>query len=68
MGWLANAKDNGTFPFTYTVGAGCTGHVVVADGPSFNIFVSPKGDEVGYISTAPPGNFVSDIDYWVSNK
>lgn len=58
--------DNQAIPFTYTVSADCTGHMVVSQGPSFNIYVAPKGESVALIATAPDGNYPSDIDYRVS--
>ena len=44
-------------PVTYTLNSDCTGtYTVLNGGPSFDIFVSPNGDEITSIATAPPGN------------
>lgn len=41
---------------TYTLNADCTGtYAIVGDGPTFDIFVSPNGDEMTAINT-DPGN------------
>jgi hypothetical protein len=51
---------------TYTLNSDCTGTYTVLgppggpEGPSFAIFVSPNGDEMTSIATAPPGNDLSD--------
>jgi hypothetical protein len=42
--------------FTYTLNADCTGTYTVANGPSFDIFVAPDGEQYASIATAPPGN------------
>jgi hypothetical protein len=41
---------------TYTVDTGCTG-TIVFDGPSFDIFVSPKGERIWMIQTNSGGVF-----------
>ena len=41
---------------TYTLNSDCTGTYTVQQGPSFDIFVSPNGDEMTSIATAPKGN------------
>ena len=44
-------------PLTYTLNSDCTGtYTVLHGGPSFNIFVSPNGDEMTSIATLPGGN------------
>jgi hypothetical protein len=44
-------------PLTYTLNSDCTGtYTVLPSGPDFDIFVSPNGDEITSIATAPPGN------------
>jgi hypothetical protein len=62
------ALENTAFPITYTVNADCTGHYSVPNGPSFDLYIGPKGDSIAFISTAPPGNYVSGIDPRVSSK
>jgi hypothetical protein len=45
---------------TYTLNSDCTGtYTVLNGGPSFDIFVSPNGDEMTSIATEPQGNAVS---------
>jgi hypothetical protein len=42
---------------TYTLNPDCTGtYAVLGGGPTFDIFVSPNGDEMTSIATGPPGN------------
>jgi hypothetical protein len=42
---------------TYTLNPDCTGtYAVPGGGPTFDIFVSPNGDEMTSIATGPPGN------------
>lgn len=62
--------ENISVPISYTVKADCTGmyKVLIDNGPSFDLFISPKGDAIAVIATAPPGNNVSSIDQWVSPK
>ncbi len=62
--------ENTVAPISYTVKADCTGtyKVLIPDGPSFDLFISPKGDAIAVIATAPPGNQVSSIDQRVSPK
>jgi hypothetical protein len=46
-------------PFTYTLKSDCTGtYALVGGGPTFDIFVSPSGDEMAAINT-DPGNAAS---------
>ena len=41
----------------YTLNPDCTGtYKVLGGGPEFDIFVSPNGDEMTSIATAPKGN------------
>jgi len=40
----------------------------VPNGPSFDLFIAPDGEQFAIISTAPPGNTVSSIDRRVSRK
>jgi hypothetical protein len=60
--------ENQAAPLTYTVNADCTGSFTVLNGPSFGIFIAPDGGSIATISTAPPGNEVSDIARRVSRK
>lgn len=60
--------ENFVTPFTYTVNPDCTGKSVVPNGPSFDLFIDPKGESIAVISTAPPGNYVSRIEQRVSSK
>ena len=60
--------DKVVAPITYTVNANCTGTytVNVPDGPSFDIFIAPDGDEIATFATAPAGNQLASIDRRVS--
>jgi hypothetical protein len=62
--------ENVVAPISYAVNADCTGAytVLVPNGPSFDLFIAPDGDQFAIISTAPPGNTVSSIDRRVSRK
>jgi len=60
--------ENGVLPFSYVVDADCTGSITVTNGPSFDLFIAPNGESFAEISTAPPGNEVSDIARRVSRK
>ena len=62
--------ENVTVPISYTVNADCTGayDVLIDNGPSFDLFIAPKGEIIAVISTAPPGNYVSGIAQRVSSK
>jgi hypothetical protein len=60
--------ENQVFPLSYTVNPDCTGSFSVTDGPSFGMFIAPNGESFAEISTAPPGNEVSDISRRVSLK
>jgi hypothetical protein len=57
-------------PITYTVKADCTGTytVNVPDGPSFDLFIAPNGEEIATFATAPAGNQLASIDRRVSRK
>ena len=60
--------ENEVAPLSYTVNADCTGSFTVTNGPSFGLFIAPNGESFAEISTAPPGNEVSDIARRVSRK
>ena len=60
--------ENFVTPFTYTVNPDCTGSSSVPNGPSFDLFIDPKGEAIAVIATAPPGNYVSRIEQRVSLK
>jgi hypothetical protein len=48
-------------PLTYTLNSDCTGtYTVLNGGPSFDIFVSPNGEELAVIATGPPGNALAE--------
>ena len=55
-------------PLSYVVNEDCTGSFTVSGGPSFGLFIAPNGESFAEISTAPPGNGVSDIAQRVSHK
>jgi hypothetical protein len=40
-------------PVTYTLNSDCTGTYTVLNGPNFDIFVSPNGEELAVIGTDP---------------
>jgi hypothetical protein len=40
-------------PVTYTLDSDCTGTYTVVNGPTFDIFVSPNGEELAVIATDP---------------
>ena len=62
--------ENFVTPNSYTVNADCTGTytVLVPNGPSFDLFIAPNGEEFAIIATAPPGNYPAGIDRRVSRK
>ncbi|SRR5712691_1950346 len=62
--------ENVEAPITYTVNADCTGTltVVVPNGPAFDLFIAPDGEQFARIPTAPPGNYGAVIDRRVSRK
>jgi len=57
-------------PITYTVDANCTGTytVLVPNGPSFDLFIAPNGEEIATFATAPAGNQLASTDRRVSRK
>ncbi|MCE7986686.1 MAG: hypothetical protein DYG89_36395 [Caldilinea sp. CFX5] len=63
-------RENAVVPIRYTVNADCTGAytVLIDGGPSFGLFIAPKGEAISVIATAPAGNYVSSIDQRVSTK
>jgi hypothetical protein len=44
-----------TYTVTYNLNSDCTGTYTVPDAAHFDIFVSPNGDELAAIATAPAG-------------
>jgi hypothetical protein len=62
--------ENVLAPISYTVNADCTGAytVLVPDGPSFDLFIAPDGEQFAIIATGPLGNGGSSIDRRVSRK
>ena len=64
------ALDKAIVPISYTVNADCTGAytVLVPNGPSFELFIAPDGEQFAIIATAPVGNAVSSVDHRVSRK
>ena len=57
-------------PTSYTVNADCTGTdtVLVPNGPSFDLFIAPDGEQFASIATGPPGNGGSGINRRVSRR
>lgn len=55
-------------PFTYTVDADCTGSYTVANGPAFDLFIAPDGEEFALIATEPAGNYPANIHRRVSRR
>ncbi|MEO7275368.1 MAG: hypothetical protein ABIX28_23990 [Vicinamibacterales bacterium] len=55
-------------PFDYMVHADCTASVSVLNGPSFDLFVAPDGEEFALIATAPAGNYPATINRRVSAR
>ena len=64
------ALQNVVVPTSYTVDADCTGvlTVLVPNGPSFDLFIAPDGEQFASIATGPPGNGGSDISRRVSRR
>ena len=60
--------ENFVTPITYTVNADCTGSYSVPNGPAFDLFIAPDGDEFAVIATDPPGNYPSSIHRRVSRR
>lgn len=56
----AIASSAGT-PGTYTVEANCTGTLSFAGGPSFDIFPSPRGEDLWMIQTNPNNVFQGNV-------
>jgi len=50
-GVIARTPPGGTG--SYTVDTGCTGTIAFLNGPSFDIFISPKGEMLWMIQTNP---------------
>ena len=46
---------------TYTVEADCTGTLSFTGGPSFDIFVAPRGDDLWMIQTNPNNVFQGNV-------
>ena len=57
-------------PISYTVNPDCTGTytVLVPNGPSFDLFIAPDGEQFASIATGPPGNGGSGINRRVSRR
>jgi hypothetical protein len=60
--------QNQVIPISYTVSADCTGSSTVPNGPSFDFFISPDGEEFASIATAPAGNYGASIERRVSRR
>ena len=62
--------ENVVVPTSYAVNADCTGTytVLVPDGPSFDLFIAPDGEQLASIATGPPGNTGADISRRVSRR
>jgi hypothetical protein len=55
-------------PVSYTVNADCTGSYTVPNGPSFDLFIAPGGEEYALIATDPSGNYPSSIQRRVARR
>jgi len=57
-------------PISYAVNADCTAAytVLVPNGPSFDLFIAPDGEQFAIIATGPPGNGGASVDRRVSRK
>ena len=56
-------------PISYTVNPDCTGtYTVLSEGPTFNIFVAPRGEELIDIGTKPGFVLVQGPNRRVSEK
>jgi hypothetical protein len=64
------ALENAVVPTSYTVNADCTGthSVLVPNGPSFDLFIAPDGEEFASIATGPSGNSGAGIIRRVSRR
>jgi hypothetical protein len=60
--------QNQVAPFTYTVNADCTGSISVMNGPTFDLFIAPDGEEFALIATDPPGNYPVNILHRASRR
>ncbi len=62
--------ENVVVPTSYAVNADCTGAltVLVPNGPSFDLFIAPDGEQFASIATGPPGNTGSGISPRVSRR
>ena len=58
-GVVAQSPPGGTG--TYTVAAGCTGTLAFTGGPSFDLFIPLKGDELWMIQTDPNTVFQGNV-------
>ena len=58
-GVVAASPPGGTR--TYTVEADCTGTLSFTGGPSFDIFVAPRGDDLWMIQTNPNNVFQGNV-------
>jgi hypothetical protein len=60
--------ENVVVPITYKVNPDCTGsyRVNIPNGPSFDLFIAPNGEEFATFATAPAGNQLASIDRRVS--
>jgi hypothetical protein len=48
-------------PISYMVNRDCTGSYTVPNGPGFDLFIAPGGEEYALIATDPSGNYPSSI-------
>ena len=64
------ALQNVVVPTSYVVNADCTGTytVLVPNGPTFDLFIAPDGDQFASIATGPAGNGGSGISPRVSRR
>ena len=62
--------ENVVVPTSYAVNADCTGAhtVLVPNGPSFDLFIAPDGEQFASIATGPPGNGGSGISRRASRR
>lgn len=60
--------ENVVVPTSYAVNADCTGALTVLDGPSFDLFIAPDGEQFASIATGPPGNGGAGISRRVSRR
>jgi len=62
------AVRNLVTPVSYTVNADCTGSYTVPNGPAFDLFIAPGGEEYALIATDPSGNYPSSIQRRVARR